>query len=240
MGELIKLNTRNGFSIKVKSEKEAEITIYSEIGESFWFDSFSAKDFDDKLKELPSTVNHIVVRLNSPGGDVFDGYTIYNRLRQHKAKVTVYIDGLAASIASVIALAGDEVYIGEGGFFMIHRPWTGVVGNASDMEATIQLLDNIEEQLIKVYHKKTKIDKVELRRLMEGNANEDGTWMNADKAIELGFVDGKMEEEESLDVAASIKNSTILKNRKLPGVNPAKIKEKISKFKQDVESFLAR
>ena len=97
--------------IRSESATKAEIIIYAPIGQSFWEESVSAKDFSDQLNKLEPTVNEISVRINSPGGDVFDGIAIYNRLKQHKAKKIIYIDGLAASIASIIALAGDEIII---------------------------------------------------------------------------------------------------------------------------------
>ena len=142
------------FEIKCKSETEADVIIYDDIGkDSFWFDSFGVKDLDKELRELPDTVDLLNVRINSPGGSVFEGYAIYNRLRQHKARVVVYIDGIAASIASIIAMAGDEIIMGEASGIMIHKPWTCLCGDAKDMEETINLLDGLEEQMINVYKK---------------------------------------------------------------------------------------
>ena len=134
---LIKITESKKFEIKAKSQTVAEIVVYGVIGQDFWGDGISAKSFSDQLNNLPKTVNQIDVRLNSGGGDVFDGVSIYNRLKQHKAKVTVYIDGLAASIASVIALAGDEVVMGEGALMMIHKPWTWAMGDSAALEEVI-------------------------------------------------------------------------------------------------------
>ena len=108
-----------GFSVKAKAGDEAEILIYEDVGEG-WFGGVTAKQFADELKALGS-VKTINLRLNSAGGDVFDGLAIYRRLVDHPAKIVSHIDGLAASIASVIAMAGDEIRISESGFLMIHN-----------------------------------------------------------------------------------------------------------------------
>ena len=185
------------FQIRSESATKAEIIIYAPIGQSFWEESVSAKDFSDQLNKLEPTVNEISVRINSPGGDVFDGIAIYNRLKQHKAKKIIYIDGLAASIASIIALAGDEIIIGEGALYMVHLPWTFAWGNRMDFDNVTNRLMDVEEQLINIYAKKTKLDKSEIRAMLEAE-----TWMDADQAIEKGFVDKKA--EDSLPIAASI------------------------------------
>jgi ATP-dependent Clp endopeptidase proteolytic subunit ClpP len=184
------------FQIRSKSPTSSEITIYSPIGDSMWEDSLSAKQFSEELKSVGEGVKEITVRINSPGGSVFDGITIYNRLKQHKAKIIVHIDGLAASIASIIALAGDEVHMGEGAILMVHLPWTGVLGNRNDLENTINRLMDIEEQMISIYAKKTGLDRQEIRAMLEAE-----TWLDADQAIEKGFVDFKS--TESLAIAAS-------------------------------------
>lgn len=194
------------FSIKNKSATTAEIVIYAPIGESYFGDAISAKQFSDELAKLDPTVNQINLRINSPGGSVFEGIAIYNRLKQHKAKVTVYIDGLAASIASVIALAGDEIIIGDGALFMVHLPWTFTGGNRMELENMVSRLMDIEEQMISIYSKKTKMGRSEIRALLEAE-----TWMDADQAIEMGFVDQKF--EDSLPIAASVFDASWINKR---------------------------
>lgn len=186
-----------------KTATESEIIIYAQIGSGWWGDEgfISAKQFSDELKKIPDTVNTINVRINSPGGDVFDGMAIYNRLKQHKAKKIVYIDGLAASIASIIALAGDEIKIGEGALYMVHLPWTFAMGDRQDLDNTINRLMDIEEQMVNIYAKKTKLDKSEVRAMLE-----EETWLDADEAIEKGFVTEKMEDTVAI-AASAIKNS---------------------------------
>ena len=235
MDKLIKLKSAKPFEIRCKSETRAEITIYEEIGEGgFFYDSLSAKEFNKQLKTLPDTVNQIDVRINSPGGDVFDGITIYNRLKQHKAKVTVYVDGLAASIASIIALAGDEIIMSEGAMVMIHKPWTVAVGDSSSLQETIDRLDDVEEQLLSIYQRKTGLDRSELRQMLSGE-----TWMDAEQAIDLGFAD-KVSQEESAPIAASLKDKAWI--NKTPRINDENklINEKVNGFKNDVKDYLAR
>lgn len=200
MPKILGLANRAGQPLKInaKSATKAEIILYAGIGYDWWGDGsmISAKQFSDELKKIEDTVTEITVRINSPGGDVFDGIAIYNRLKQHKAKVCVYIDGLAASIASIIALAGDEIYIGEGALFMVHLPWTFAMGNRMELDNTVSRLMDVEEQMISIYSKKSSLDRAEIKALLEAE-----TWMGAEEAIEKGFVDSKV--AESVPIAAS-------------------------------------
>lgn len=190
------------FRVENKTATSAEIVLYGGIGQDYWGDGsmISAKQFSDELKNLPKTVNEITLRINSPGGDVFDGIAIYNRLQQFDAKIVVFIDGLAASIASIIALAGDEIYIGEGALFMVHLPWTFAMGDRQDLDNVINRLMDVEEQMLGIYAKASGLDRNEIRPLLEAE-----TWMDADQAIEKGFVDSKV--EESVPIAASAMKS---------------------------------
>ena len=200
---------QSGSPLKIlnKSVSEAEIVIYAGIGADWYGDGsmISAKNFSDELKKIPDTVNTLHIRINSPGGDVFDGIAIYNRLKQHKAKKIVYIDGLAASIASIIALAGDEIKMGDGALYMIHLPWTFAGGNRMELDNTVNRLMDIEEQMLGIYAKKTKIDRTEIRSLLEAE-----TWLGADEAITLGFVDSKVEDTVAI-AASAIKSRWIAK-----------------------------
>ncbi len=204
MPKILAFDNRPGQRLRIsnKSATKAEIILYGGIGRDWYGDGsmISAKDFSDQLGKLDASVNEITVRINSPGGDVFDGIAIYNRLLQHKAKVTVYIDGLCASIASIIALAGDEIYIGEGALYMIHLPWTFAMGNRMELDNTVNRLLDVEEQLISIYKKKTGMERSELKAMLEAE-----TWFDADQAIEKGFVDSKA--EDSVPIAASAMES---------------------------------
>ena len=226
------------FEINNKASDKAEILLYGPIGSSMWDeDAISAKQFSDELKKLPDTVKEIHLRVNSPGGSVFEGHTIYERLKQHKAKVVVYIDGLAASIASVIAMAGDEIHMGEGSFMMIHRPWTMAVGNASEMERQINLLEKLENSMTNIYSKKTGLSVADI-----SNKLQDDFWMNADESVDFGFATNKTEESETLHMAASyIKNSNWLKGNK-PTIDASNkmVNSKLAELKNKIESFQAR
>lgn len=221
------------FEIRNKSATSAEIVLYGTIGSSFWEEGISAKQFSDELKALDPSVNEITLRINSPGGDVFDGIAIYNRLKQHKAKVTTYIDGLAASIASVIALAGDEVIMGEGALYMIHLPWTFAAGNRMDLENTQNRLFDVEEQLVSIYASKTKMNRNEIRTMMEKE-----TWMDATQAKDEGFIDETT--SESLPIAASSLTKGWMVRAPKVKTQDDFVREKIESLKKDVSGFLAR
>lgn len=227
-----------GTPLKIRSQSatEAEIVIYAGIGLDFWGDGsmISAKNFSDELKKLPATVNTLHVRINSPGGDVFDGIAIYNRLKQFKGKKIVYIDGLAASIASIIALAGDEIKIGEGALYMIHLPWTFAYGNRMELDNTVNRLMDVEEQMIGIYSKKTGLDRAEIKALLEAE-----TWMDSEQAIEKGFVDSKVEETAPI-AASAIDSRWIAKKPKAYFSETKAAEAKISDLKKKVEARLAR
>jgi len=234
---VIKIKKEREFKVVNKSVTVAEITLYADIGEDWWGDgsSVSARDFAKILKDIPESVNEIQLRINSPGGDVFDGITIYNRLVQHKAKVVVYVDGMAASIASIIALAGDEIIFGEGASMMIHKPWTRAMGNSNDILAVVDRLDEVEEQLVGIYVRKTGLDRTEIKELM---AKE--TWFDAQQAIEAGFADKTMETEEAINIAASLERASWIRNKPVFNNFNDIIEKEINNCKNNIESFLAR
>jgi ATP-dependent Clp endopeptidase proteolytic subunit ClpP len=157
----------------------AEILIYDEIG-AF---GVPAKAFLDELKALGS-VAELTLRINSPGGSVFDGVAIYNALKRYQAKVTVWIDGIAASIASMIAMAGDEVVMPENAMLVLHDPSGLVAGTAADMRATADALDKMGATMIAAYRDKSGRDGSEIEALMHAE-----TWLSAEEAVELGLAD---------------------------------------------------
>lgn len=161
----------------------AEILIYEQIGEGFFTEGLTAKQFVQDLAGL-GEVKTLNIRINSPGGSVFDGNAIYNALRSHGAKVHVFIDGLAASIASVIAMAGDTITMPENAMLMIHDPWSVVVGSADDMRKQADAMDKMKLGLVAAYHRKSGKDKDEIADLMSAE-----TWMTASEAKEMGFAD---------------------------------------------------
>jgi ATP-dependent Clp endopeptidase proteolytic subunit ClpP len=159
--------------------KGAEIVIYDEIG-AF---GIPAKVFLDQLKEL-GPVAELTVRINSPGGSVFDGVAIYNALKRHDAVITVWIDGIAASIASMIAMAGDEVVMPENAMLVLHDPSGLVAGTASDMRAMADALDKMAAGMVAAYRDKSGRDDSEIEALMQAE-----TWLSAEEAVALGLAD---------------------------------------------------
>lgn len=158
---------------------EATFYLYDEI--SYW--GISADQFVKDLNGSKASTVHI--RINSPGGSVFDGTAIYNAIKQHKAHTVTHIDGLAASISSVIALAGDEVRMADNSFLMIHNPWSIVIGDASAMREEADLLDKVADTTIaSIYMAKSGKTKEEITSKMA-----DETWFSAAEAKEYGFVD---------------------------------------------------
>lgn len=169
--------------IQALANNVAEILIYDQIGESFFGDGVTASKVDADLKAL-GDVAEIVVRIDSPGGSVSDGVAIYNMLRAHKAKVTVKVEGWAASSASLIAMAGDEIQMGVGTQIMIHNPFTFAGGNANDMRQIATALDSIREGMVDAYEARTGEKRADIIAAMDAE-----TWMSPAVAIEKGYAD---------------------------------------------------
>jgi ATP-dependent Clp protease, proteolytic subunit ClpP len=199
-----KTNNQSWYSIKAKAKDTAEISIYDEIG--FW--GVSAASFAQDLKSCGNNLKQINLHIHSPGGDVFDGIAIYNLLKNHPANVTVYIDGLAASMASVIAMAGNEVIMPENAMMMIHKPWGIQGGDAEDMRKYADLLDKVENTLIPAYANKTGKTPEELAEMLSAE-----TWLNGKECVEQGFADKLA---EPLVAMASIKSRKLEDFEKMP------------------------
>lgn len=170
-------------------EKSRTLTIDGAIADESWFDDdISPADFK---KELNAGSGAVTLWINSPGGDVFAAAQIYNMLKEYKGDITVKIDSMAASAASVIAMAGDTVEISPVGLFMIHNPSTCAFGDETEMEKAKAMLAEVKESIINAYMIKTGLDHDKISELMDAE-----TWMNAKKAVELGFADSVMEEPD--------------------------------------------
>lgn len=169
----------------VKAEAgEAEVWLYDEIGENWWGEGISAKAFIDELNALPLAVQTVRVRINSPGGDVFDGFAMYQALLRHRAKIIVEIDALAASAASVVAMGGNEIRMADTSLLMIHDPWSYAMGSATDMRAMADLLDQVTESILNAYSHREGVDRETIRQAMAAE-----TWYSATAAKEVGLVD---------------------------------------------------
>jgi len=186
---LFKPKNKTSNRIEAKG-KEATVYIYDEI--SWW--GVDAAEFVKNLADVDADTIHL--RINSPGGSVFDGMSIYNCLKQHKAKVITHIDGLAASISSVIALAGDEVVMGEGSFFMIHSPWSMIAGDSEDLRKEADLLDKVAGTISEIYQNKSGKDADEIDEMMRAE-----TWLTGAEALENKFIDRVEASEKTQDKA---------------------------------------
>jgi len=238
--KILNFEQRKKFEFKNVSATRAEISIYGDIGESFWGDSITANDVHEALKAMDKTVKNVDVRINSGGGCVFTGVAIYNLLKSSGKKITTYVDGIAASIASIIALAGDEVLIGDGAMIMIHRPLCGVMGNASALMNMIERLDDVEEQLISIYTKNTNMDRTAIKAYLVGENGNDGTYFDSAESIELGLATGLMNEDVALDMAATLGNSTWIRDRKEIIKRYDNHVDVIDNVLKDIEDFKAR
>ena len=180
--------------VKNEETAETELLFNGPISDETWYgDEVTPALFRDELSKVSG---NLIVWLNSPGGDVFAASQIYTMLRNHKGKVTVKIDALAASAASVVAMAGDETYISPCAMMMIHDPATVAMGNKSDMEKAITLLEEVKESIINAYEQKCHLSRAKIAKMMT-----DETWLNAKKALQLGFVDGILFAKEKMPQA---------------------------------------
>ena len=170
---------KNWYNIKAEaSNKSADVYIFDEIG-TF---GLTAQGFIEEIKSYKDTP--ISLHINCVGGDVFEGMAIYNVLKKRTARTTVYIEGIAASMGSVIALAGDEVVMAENSLFMIHNAWGGAMGEATEIRKTAALLDKISGEIADIYTKKTNLPYNRVKEMMD-----EETWLSADEAFNLGFID---------------------------------------------------
>lgn len=178
--------SKPGFAIRAGA-KSADVYIYESIGDG-WMGGISAKRFADDIKAL-GKLETINVFMNSPGGSVFDGWAMYSTLKRNSARINVQVDGLAASIASLVAMAGDEITMADNSLMMIHNAWADVRGDAEEMRTTADLLDKISGQLMDTYAARSGNERDLVQQMM---AEE--TWMTADEAMANGFCDCKSQE----------------------------------------------
>ncbi|MCC4477389.1 Clp protease ClpP [Limosilactobacillus reuteri] len=169
----------------------------------------SAAGFRNALKSL-GDVKNINLHINSPGGSVFEGIAIYNMLKQNSAHINVYIDGLAASIASVIAMSGDAIFMPSNSMMMVHNPWVMAIGNANELRKQADALDQITKSSVQTYLAKAgdKLDEKTLTQLMD-----DETWLTAQEAVDYGLADEVMEPNKAV---ASINKQFVSRYRHVP------------------------
>ena len=174
---------------QASEQEERVLELYGTIAEESWFDD----DVTPQMfrNELFSEKGPITLWINSPGGDCIAASQIYTMLMDYPDEVTVKIDGIAASAASVIAMAGTKVLMAPTALMMIHNPATITMGDHEDMKRAIEMLDEVKESIINAYEIKTGVSRIKLSHLMDAE-----TWMNANKAIELGFADDVLKDEK--------------------------------------------
>lgn len=191
------------WSIKAKDDKKEniEFSIYGDISDTkFWEDDVTPKQIKDELDAFPNA-KKIFININSGGGSAFAGVAIYNLLKRHKAEKTVYIDGLAASAASVIAMCGDKIIMPQNAMMMIHNAWMIYAGNSKDFLKAVVTLEGVDNAIAETYQKRTGQDIEKIKEMMDAE-----TWLSHKEAKELGFCD---ESEEAKAVAASIQDGVL-------------------------------
>lgn len=182
--------------VRAAAEGVTEILLYEEIG--YW--GINAQQFVTALSEV--TTPSVVVRINSPGGDVFDGLAIHNALQRHDAAVTCHVDGWAASIASIIALAGERTVLAANAMMMCHCAWTFGMGNSAEMTELAATLAKVDGQLAGIYAKKSGKSVEDCAAMMAGEGKADGTWFTAAEAKAFGLVDEVLGEADEDDAEA--------------------------------------
>lgn len=170
-------------------DSDNSISILDVIGEDFWGEGVTAKRIAGALRTIGE--RDVVVNINSPGGDVFEGLAIYSLLREHAGRVTVKVLGLAASAASIIAMAGDEVQIARAGFLMIHNTWVLAAGDRNALREAADMLEPFDGALADIYAARSGIEKDEIRAMLDKE-----TWLGGAEAVERGFADGMLPSDE--------------------------------------------
>ncbi|QEW32018.1 Clp protease ClpP [Erwinia billingiae] len=178
--------------IKAAKPDENSISVFDVIGADYWGDGVTASRIAGALRSLDGS--DVTVNINSPGGDMFEGLAIYNLLREHKGKVTVKVLGLAASAASIIAMAGDEVQIGRGAFLMIHNCWVYAMGNRHDLAQIAADMEPFDKAMGDIYSARSGLSLEDVSAMMDGE-----TYIGGSEAVEKGFADRLLSSDEIAD-----------------------------------------
>lgn len=222
------------WKMSVNDKDELDIYIYDQIGD-YWGNSYSPKDLLEDIKS--ESFNKINLYINSPGGDVFDGVAIYNILQRIKAdkniKIDVHVDGMAASIASIIAMIGDNIYMPANSMLMIHNPWTYAAGNAIELRKTAEELDKICDSMKTIYLKRFNQTDEKLTELLDSE-----TWLTADEALAYGLCDEVLEE---VKIAAKFDDKAFRNYKNVPDAFlNAKNKEKLPEMDSETKAMIER
>lgn len=205
---MAKAQSKRFWEVKNAANDVGEVYIYGDIVSYKWYDEdTTAASFKEDLDGL-GDIATLNIYINSPGGSVFQGQAICSILKRHKAKKHVYIDGLAASIASVIAMAGDAIFMPANAMMMIHNAWTFGYGNAKDLRKLADDLDKINESIVAAYMQKVSISEHEVRELMDAES-----WLTAQECLDYGFCSELLEDKQ---VAASVNTDLLARYRNVP------------------------
>lgn len=210
-------------------QSENTIGIYDPIGESWDGSGVTAKRVAAQLRDIGD--NQVTVDINSPGGNVFEGFAIYNLLRDHPRKVNVRVIGVAASAASVVAMAGDNIQIARAGFLMMHNTWTVAIGNRHDLRALADMMEPFDDALAEIYALRSGGDKAGISVMLNQEL-----WLNGAQAVEEGFADellpaDQIEESKDDVVAARATTREMEALLRKAGLSHSQAKKKISQFK---------
>ncbi|WP_064614394.1 head maturation protease, ClpP-related [Streptobacillus moniliformis] len=206
--------------IQNKEDKSADLFIYGEIGKSGWLsEGITSNEFNRQLSSLEN-IDIINVHINSGGGSVVHAVAIANLLKQSKSKTVAYIDGIAASAATIITSSCDVVRMPKNALFMIHNPSTVAIGESKDMEKAREVLEKMKDNIIETYLSKTKLSKEKLSDLMDKE-----TWLNAEEAKEYGFIDEIVNDEVDLEIKDSYIISNTLAFNNLKKIKNNNVKE---------------
>ncbi|NCH00371.1 Clp protease ClpP [Cronobacter malonaticus] len=179
-------------SIRAARDGDNSISIFDVIGADYWGEGVTASRIAGALRSLNG--EDVMVNINSPGGDMFEGLAIYNLLREYDGKVTVKVLGLAASAASIIAMAGDEVQIGRGAFLMIHNCWVYAMGNRHDLAQIATDMAPFDKAMSDIYQARSGLDAATVDKMMDGE-----TYIGGSEAVEKGFADSLLSADEIAD-----------------------------------------
>tara|TARA_R110001632_G_scaffold34446_2_gene87706 strand:- start:290 stop:1282 length:993 start_codon:yes stop_codon:yes gene_type:complete len=217
-------NKQSWYSINAKqTDKFVDVYLYDEVGSY----GISAKDFVNDIKLLKG--KDIYLHVNCVGGEVFDGMAIYNTLKKYKGKVIAYVEGIAASMGSIIPLAADEIIMSENSLYMIHNAWGGAMGEASDMRKTAALLDKLSSEIANIYTKKTGLPLSQIEEMM----NEE-TWFSSEEALEYGFID---KVSDAVMVAAKYDMTKFKNKTQKEIVNQLNNNQKSKKMTEELKSW---
>lgn len=179
-------------------DDDNSISILDVIGQDFWGEGVTSKRISAALRSIGK--KDVVVNVNSPGGDYFEGLAIYNMLRDHPGKVTVKVLGIAASAASVIAMAGDEIQIARAGFLMIHNTWVIAMGDRHQLRDVADWLEPFDQSAVDIYAARTGLEPKEIAKMLDRE-----TWIGGAEAVDKGFADGFLPSDE---IATKAKNES--------------------------------